>query len=159
MCDIPSSALEEALDNVGRYAQVALHFHPDRPAPGGLSVAQGLLQDGRYRSQFETRLSNGGLSAHPGGRRDMSELRLFGGAYQREQIQPAERPKYGSLDLLRPADGPSPRFGSCYFLLHASLSERCTYTYLDSHEDPLEQGTQAEFEDVAAALFREAFAR
>lgn len=159
MCDLPSSALEEALDNIRRCAQVALHFHPERPGPGGVSVAQGLLEEGRYCSQFETGLSNGGLTAHPGGRRDMSELRLFGGAYQRDGISAAERPKYGSLDLLRHADGPSPRFGSCYFLLYPSVAERCTYTYLDSHEDPIEQGTQAEFADVAAALFREAFGR
>jgi len=39
------------------------------------------------------------------------------------------------LELLRHADGPSPRFGSCYFLLGRAVSQRCTFTWGGSQED------------------------
>jgi hypothetical protein len=157
MCDISADELRDALVSIKRRARVALHFHPDRPDVQGQTVAQALLRDGLYRSQFETGLSNGGLSAHPGGRRDLCEQLLFGGAYHSSGATHAERPKYGSLSLLRHADGPSPRFGSCYFVLAAAVSERCTFTYLDSHEGATEQGTLGEFDDVFAALLRSVF--
>jgi Protein of unknown function (DUF3626) len=58
-------------------AAVTLNFHPDRRLADGRSVAEGLLEDGRYRSQFETAISNGGL----GGPRLGWEAAMFGGAY------------------------------------------------------------------------------
>jgi hypothetical protein len=157
MCNLPASHLHEALASVKRHARVALHFHPDRPDINGRTVAQGLLRDGCYRNQFETGLSNGGLSAHPGGRRDLCEQLLFGGAYHSPDTTNAERPKYGSLGLLPHADGPSPRFGSCYLVLAAAVSQRCTFTYLDSHDHAIERGTLEEFDDIFAALLRSAF--
>jgi hypothetical protein len=157
MCDLSADDLRDAVVSIRRRARVALHFHPDRPDAEGQTVAQALLRDGLYRSQFETGLSNGGLSAHPGGRRDLCEQLLFGGAYHASGTTSAERPKYGSLSLLRHADGPSPRFGSCYFVLAAPVSERCTFTYLDSHENAIERGTLEEFDDVFAALLRSVF--
>jgi hypothetical protein len=36
---------------------VAVHFHPDRIAADGRVVVERLLDDGVYRSQFETRIS------------------------------------------------------------------------------------------------------
>lgn len=48
--------------------RVTIHFHPDRLV-AGTSVLQAIAIDGRYRSQFETGTSSGGLSAHPGGDR------------------------------------------------------------------------------------------
>src|ERR1044072_3632742 len=51
-------AVQEPLASIKRSARVALHFHPDRPSASGETVAQGLLREGRYRSQFETRISN-----------------------------------------------------------------------------------------------------
>jgi len=157
MCDIPAEELREAVTHLKRRARVALHFHPDRPGPDGQTVAQCLMRDGRYRSQWETGLSNGGLSARPGGQRDRCEQRLFGGVYQSPGVTDAERPKYGSLALLRHADGPSPRFGSCYLVLAEAVSQRCTFTYLDSHERPIERGTLDEFDDVFSALLRSVF--
>jgi hypothetical protein len=157
MCDISAEDLRDALVSIRRHARVALHFHPDRPDVTGQTVAEALLRDGLYRSQFETGLSNGGLSAHPGGRRDLCEQLLFDGAYHSSGMTNAERPKYGALSLLRHADGPSPRFGSCYFVLAAAVSQRCTFTYLDSHEGTVERGTLEEFDDVFAALLRSVF--
>ncbi|MBK6922877.1 MAG: DUF3626 domain-containing protein [Deltaproteobacteria bacterium] len=157
MCDISADDLRDALLSITQNARVALHFHPDRPDATGRTVAQALLRDGVYRSQFETGLSNGGLSAHPGGSRDRCEQSLFGRAYHASDTTNAERPKYGALSLLHHADGPSPRFGSCYFVLAAAVGRRCTFTYLDSHEGAVERGTLEEFDDVFAAVLRSAF--
>jgi hypothetical protein len=69
MSNLPADSLDLALSSISQHACVALHFHPDRPV-GPRSVARGLLEDGIYRNQFETGISNGSVSAHPGGARD-----------------------------------------------------------------------------------------
>lgn len=56
-------------------------------------------------------------------------------------------------------DGPAPRFGSCYFLLHPNVSQRSTYTYGGSQDDPPVKGTIEEFDDILAAIFNDAFFR
>jgi len=81
-------------------------------------------------SQFETGLSGGSPSAFPGGERDQWESQLFGGAYHEPDASPAGRPKYGALAVMDHPDGPAPRFGSCYFLLHAEVSSRSTFTFV-----------------------------
>ncbi|MFS0838437.1 DUF3626 domain-containing protein [Paenibacillus sp. 1P03SA] len=146
---------EELCEAVLSRSRVTLNFHPDRLIAGGLTVAEGLLRDGEYRSQFETGISNGGLSAYPGGDRDRWERSLFAGAYQGEGAQPRDRPKYGALNVLRYADGASPRFGSCYFRLKAGVLDRCTFTYGDSHAQPEHAGTRKRFMPVLAALLEE----
>lgn len=157
MCDIARVDYDEAVATLKAQACVALHFHPDRPGFDGRSVAESLQASGVYKSQFETLMSNGSVSAHPGGDRDLWEQRLFGGSYHCDGATNAQRPKYGALDLMRHPDGPAPRFGSCYFLLKPAVAARCTFTYLDSHRDPKEQGTFAEFDDVMAALLEDIF--
>ncbi len=157
MCNIPHPIFDIAITKLKQHARVALHFHPDRPDPQGRTVAQALRESGIYKSQFETLLSNGSVSAHPGGARDLWEKRLFGGAYDFDSITKEQRPKYGALNLMLHADGPSPRFGSCYFLLKPAVSQRCTFTFLDSHQDPKEKGTYEEFTDILAALLSELF--
>jgi hypothetical protein len=117
MSNIPISAFETAVQNIKTYARVALHFHPDRPDAEMKSVADAFLDSGLYKSQFETMLSSGSVSAFPGGQRDLWEEKIFGGAYHQEGVTNRHRPKYGALDLMLHPDGPSPRFGSCYFLL------------------------------------------
>lgn len=72
-------------------ARITLQFHPDRWYQGK-SLLQALLDDEHYKSQFETRTSNGGLTAHEGGDRWKWESRIFGGVY--DGAAPAERPKY-----------------------------------------------------------------
>jgi hypothetical protein len=69
MSNFPLDSLDLALASIRQHAFVALHFHPDRLV-GPHSVARGLLEDGIYRSQFETGISNGLVSPHPGGERD-----------------------------------------------------------------------------------------
>jgi len=157
MCDLPADALDRVLLAIRHNARVALHFHPDRPLADGGTVAEALLAEGVYRNQFETRISNGGVTAFSGGMRDTCEKRLFGESYHAPGVEAVDRPRYGALDLLAHSEGPSPRFGSCYFVLAAAVSKRCTFTYQDSHSNPVEVGTLDEFDDVFAALLRDAF--
>ncbi len=158
MSNVSSKDLEEAIGQLETHARVGLHFHPDRLDPVRRSVAGALLEDGLYQSQFVTRLSNGKLSPDPGGPRDIWENRLFGGAYG-PGTERAERPKYGALALMGHADGPSPRFGSCFFLLKPAVSQRCTFTYMDSNDLPDERGTLAVFDGVFCGLLIECFER
>jgi hypothetical protein len=159
MSNVSQATFDRSIDRVKRYATVALHFHPDRLDPEMKTVAEALLGQGIYKSQFETLLSSGSVSAHPGGERDLWEKQLYGGAYHRAGASIAERPRYGALELLRHADGPSPRFGSCYFILKPEVSQRCTFTYRDSADSPNEKGTLEEFDDILAALLAEVFTR
>ncbi|QYJ80525.1 DUF3626 domain-containing protein [Shewanella acanthi] len=155
MSNIPKEEMQLALKQLLECGRIALHFHPDRIDSRGLTVAEGLLRDGQYRSQFETHISNGQLSPELGGPRDHWENQLFGDAYQGTK----SRPKYGALDLSMWQDGPAPRFGSCYFLTHSQVLARSTFTYLDSYRNPKEKGTLACFEDILAALLTESFER
>jgi hypothetical protein len=127
-------ALEAALASVRSHARVVLHFHPDRYGSKSVTVAESLLAEGRYRSQFETGLSAGSRTAFAGGSRDQWERELFGGSYHQEGVSAEERPKYGSLELIRHPDGPAPRFGSCYFVLRPMVSGRCTFTFGGSEQ-------------------------
>ena len=77
----------------GRQGVLTINFHPDRLLADGRSVARALDQDGVYRSQFETSISNGGLTAYPGGDRDRWERALFAGAYHGPEVRAAERPR------------------------------------------------------------------
>ncbi|MGM7722290.1 DUF3626 domain-containing protein [Metabacillus sp. Hm71] len=159
MSNIPRELFENAVVKLKKHARIALHFHPDRPDSTMKSVAEALLEQGIYKSQFETLLSNGSVSAYPGGERDIWEEEIFGGAYQLAGTTNNQRPKYGALNVMLHPDGPAPRFGSCYFLLSPETSYRSTFTYLDSHQNPKEKGTFEEFDIILAALFEETFLR
>jgi hypothetical protein len=157
MCNLPADLMERVAGAIRRNARVALHFHPDRPVSNGTTVSEALLAEGIYRNQFETSISNGGVTAFLGGSRDVCEHQLFGGSYHAPGVENSDRPRYGALDLLNHPEGPSPRFGSCYFVLTAAVSHRCTFSYQDSHSSPNELGTLQEFDDVFAALLRDVF--
>ncbi|MFD0711575.1 DUF3626 domain-containing protein [Paenibacillus sp. GCM10027626] len=159
MSNIGLAAYEDAVASIKNYARIGLHFHPDRLDPDHKCVAEAMLEQGVYKSQFETLLSSGSVSAYPGGQRDLWEKGLFGGAYQRPEVTNRERPKYGALQLMLHPDGPAPRFGSCYFLLAPRVSRRSTFTYMDSHQNPVEKGTYSELDDIMAALLEEIFLR
>ncbi|RFB14938.1 DUF3626 domain-containing protein [Bacillus sp. HNG] len=159
MSNIPSDIFNKAVSSLKANARIGLHFHPDRPDSSMKSVAEALVEQGIYRSQFETLISNASLSAFPGGDRDLWENRLFGGAYQTEGTTDNQRPKYGALNVMLHPDGPAPRFGSCYFLLSPKVSHRSTFTYLDSHQEPKEKGSYEEFDMILAALLEETFSR
>ncbi len=146
----------EAMQRLRGQGRVAFAFHPERLSRGGRSVAHGLLADGVYRNQFETGVSGGSASAFAGGARDEWERRLFGGAYHRPGVAPADRPTYGALFLVAHPDGPAPRFGSCYLVLRPQVTARCTFTFPGSQDDAAREGsgTLEVPEPVAAALLR-----
>jgi hypothetical protein len=133
-------------------AVVTINFHPDRLDAAGRTVLDGLLADGRFRSQFETGISNGGLTAYPGGDRDRWEERMFGGAYQRPGVAPADRPKYGALDLRRHPSGAARRFGSAHLRLRPEVNARTTFTPVDSFHEPRQAGVFDAMSLVLAGL-------
>ena len=122
--------------------RVTLNFHPDR-RHGGIPILQALARTGRYRNQFETGTSNGGLTAHPGGNRWVWEQRIFGGAYDDAPAQ--ERPKYGALNHRRSPTGGAPRFGSAHLRLAPHTLARTTFCYPDSVFEPETFGTATHF--------------
>lgn len=137
-----SSPIEQALDHVRSRAlglpmaqgiPVTLNFHPDTRRQGKLAI-EWMARDGFYSSQFETRTSNGGLTAKPGGNRWTWESNIFGGVY--DEADPAFRPKYGALNFRQNLIGGSPRFGSCHLRLRPHVLARTTFCYPDSHLRP-----------------------
>lgn len=116
---------------------MTLQFQPDWPYQDGL-VIESMVRDGRYRSQFETEISNGGLTAYQGGDRWRWESRLFDGAY--DSRGPAFRPVYGAWNRHDDVYGGSPRFGSAYLRLHHHVLERATFCFPDSVFQPSEVG-------------------
>ncbi|MFE2743422.1 DUF3626 domain-containing protein [Streptomyces scopuliridis] len=137
------------------HARITLNFHPDRLLADGATVAESMARDGRYRSQYETGLSNGSRTAVPGGDRDRWEERFFGGAYHLPGVRAADRPKYGAVNLYGHPDGASPRFGSCHVRLRPEVNDRATYSHGDSHAAPGDVGTIDTFSCVLAGLLEE----
>lgn len=124
-------------DPVGCYSRpvtlaVLLHFQPDWPFQDG-TVIEAMAMSGRYRSQFETGTSNGGLTAFRGGDRWLWESRLFDARY--DVGSATSRPVYGAVDLGDP-HGAAPRFGSAFLRLRPDVSERATFCYPDSVFEP-----------------------
>ncbi|NUT32915.1 MAG: DUF3626 domain-containing protein [Hamadaea sp.] len=141
---------------IREHGRVTLNFHPDRLLVNGLTVAESMALDGRYRSQYETGVTNGSRTAFLGGLRDGWERDLFAEAYHRDDVSPAERPKYGAFNLAGHADGASPRFGSCHVRLRPAMTSHCTFSFHDSHLGPADVGTLDAFECVLAGLLEEA---
>lgn len=127
--------------------RVTLQLHPDWPFRGE-RVIEALARDGRYRSQFETGTSNGGLTAHPGGDRWRWESRLFEGRY--DAADPATRPVYGALDRHEDPYGGSVRFGSSYLLLREHVLPRTTFCFPDSVFEPESVGGPERIEELVA---------
>ncbi len=159
MSDIDPGVFDAAIQNLKQHASVAVHFHPDRITGNGQTVIASLMARGKYQNQFESKISNGRLAPHRGGARDAWEQAMFGDAYLGEDIALIERAKYGALDIMRFGDGPCPRFGSCYFILHPAVTARSTFTYLDSYKTPESRGTMDYFDDILASLLAECFER
>ncbi|MDB5263503.1 MAG: hypothetical protein JWQ14_2786 [Adhaeribacter sp.] len=157
--DIDLDIYTQTLSRIRQHARIALHFHPDRITQDKVTVSEGLLLTGKYKNQFETRISAGSLSATKSGNRDIWEEELFGGYYHSPYVPDNDRPKYGSLNLTLAPDGSSPRFGSCYFLLKPTVKERATFTYGDSYLLPREKGTIDHFNPIMAALLHDLFTR
>jgi hypothetical protein len=151
-----SADVDDLCTDLRRISTITINFHPDRLGVDGRSVAEALATDGIYRSQFETRISNGGLTAYPGGDRDRWEEALFSGAYQTFGIDAGERPRYGGLELFGFANGACPRFGSCHLRLRAAALDRSTFFVGDSVLEPQDGGVIDRLEPVLAGLLERA---
>lgn len=114
---------------------ITLNFHPDLLIDHRL-VIDLIAEQGRYRSQYETGTSSGGLTAHRGGDRWKWESRIFGATYDEEE--PFLRPKYGALNYRGIPVGGSCRFGSCHFRLARHVRAKTTFCYPDSHLEPVD---------------------
>ena len=126
-----------------RGLRITVHFHPDIP-DGQSTVIASLKKERIYRSQFETGLSNGGLTALRGGDRWKWESRIFGGHFDKDGSADM-RPKYGSLNFRNDPYGGSPRFGSCYLRLNESTLDRASFCFPDSFLEPTNFGTADRF--------------
>jgi hypothetical protein len=147
--------ITDLIKAIGDVSHLTINFHPDRVLRDGRSVIAALSEEGRYRNQFETKISNGGLTAFAGGDRDRWEATMFGGAYQALGVTEAERPKYGGFNLMNYSDGACPRFGSCHFRLKKHVLHRATLVFGDSVSDPRDRGVINAFEPVLAGLLEE----
>ena len=159
MSNINLSEIEELKKNIKNKARIAIHFHPYRIGKNSKTVIESIIEIGKYNNQFETKISNGSMTAYKGGKRDIWENLLFGQIFKEHKIPNSLRPKYGSLRLIGHSDGPSPRFGSCYFLTKPEMSKFASFTYLDSYMNPKEKGTINCIEEILACFLSECFER
>lgn len=112
---------------------ITLQFQPNWPH-GRRMVIESMAVDGVYRSQFGTGISNGGLTAFPGGDRWQWESRLFARRY--DELPGATRPVYGVWNRRDDPYGGAIRFGSSYFRLKPEAVDRATFCFPDSARDP-----------------------
>lgn len=143
MTDCLTSAQRSVLEYIQSLAEgvgevsdchITINFHPDRKTPSGVDLLHAIALDGALKSQFETGLSNGSLSAFKGGARYLWESQAFNQLY--DQSPPVERPKYGSLNYNESNSGASPRFGSSFFRLKPHVTSRTTFCYPESFFGP-----------------------
>lgn len=116
---------------------MTIQFHPNWPHDGG-TVIESMARDGVYRSQFETGISNGGLTAHPGGDRWSWQSRLFEGRY--DDSPASERPVYGAWNRNGDPYGGAIRFGSAHLRLRPEVTARTTFCFPDSVFEPVDVG-------------------
>lgn len=101
-----------------------------------------MARGGVYRSQFSTGVSNGGLTAFPGGQRWTWESRLFERRY--DDAPADQRPVYGAWNRRASPHGAAARFGSSYVRLRAEVVERASFCFPDSVFEPEDVGDASE---------------
>ena len=126
-----------ARPKAARSEAITLQFHPDWPHGAG-KVIESMSADGFYRSQFSTGVSNGGLTAFPGGDRWRWESRLFDGRY--DDGPGSDRPVYGAWNRRADPYGGAFRFGSSYVRLRPEAVDRSTFCFPDSVHEPVDVG-------------------
>lgn len=120
-----------------RREAITLQFHPDWPHGSG-KVIESMAAVGFYRSPFSTGISNGGLTAFPGGDRWRWESRLFDGRY--DDGPGSDRPVYGAWNRRADPYGGAIRFGSSYVRLRPEAVDRSTFCFPDSVHEPVYVG-------------------
>ncbi|MDQ1294576.1 MAG: hypothetical protein QG608_2461 [Actinomycetota bacterium] len=148
-------ALPDIVDAVRERARVTVHFHPDRFLPAGGTVVCSLAEEGWYRNQFETGITNGGIPVKTAAPRDREERELFADAYLRAGVRPGDRPKYGALDFVGAPEGATPEFGPCHLRLRPLVLPRCTFSLADGHRTR-DTGTWHLMDSLVAGLLEAA---
>lgn len=133
----PGEERREPMTSAAQTQAITLQFHPDWPHQGR-KVIESMAADGYYRSQFTTGISNGGLTAFPGGDRWRWESRLFSGRY--DDGEGSDRPVYGAWNRRADGYGGAIRFGSSYVRLRPEAVERATFCFPDSVHEPVDVG-------------------
>jgi hypothetical protein len=127
----PDMSLGELQADMERRSKETLAGKPVavRVTPAALS---GILEGGRFKSQFETNRSNGLLDK---GRRAEMERRWFGLA---ANTDPARRPIYGYVAVggVRSGDGALDQYGGIQVVLKDGVKSRTTATWGDSLNIP-----------------------
>lgn len=93
-------------------------------------VVLAILEQGRFKSQFETSTSGGMLDPHV---RAAAERKFF--SYPREGFPPEQRPIYGYIappDASEPGYGYLEMYGSFVFRMKREVRARATVTFTDS---------------------------
>ncbi|GAA1565714.1 DUF3626 domain-containing protein [Kribbella hippodromi] len=103
-------------------------------------VIDSMAADGYYRSQFSTGISNGGLTAFPGGDRWKWESRLFAGKYDDQPV--LSRPVYGVWNRRADPYSAGIRFGSSYLRLKPETIDRATFCFPDSAREATDVSDQ-----------------
>ena len=144
------------MKSIYAHARVVIHFHPDRFGIKPMPVAEALLKEGVDPNQFEIGPSTGGPSAFPGGGVTRGNARCSVVPITKRGLL-IRNARDGALELVRYADGPISRLGSCYFVLRPTGSGRTLITFAGS-EDPRATerlGMIGQMDNVMAALFAE----
>ena len=146
--------LQKTLDFIRMMAHAQIQFSPDKALPPGPDgkmrfMIDGLLADGTYKNQFETRVSSGYLGPDGGSARDGWEQTNFLGGYNTTPLVPPQRPKYGALNAANTPDAGAKQYGTSSLVLRESIKSRTTFTPDDSAlADPNKVGTAESFEHV-----------
>jgi hypothetical protein len=149
-----SADLDRLITFVQRTAPITVNLHPERVV-NDTPMIDGLEHQGRYRTQFETKVSGSPVASggEAGGSRDNVEKRLFRGAYHEHELVPHERPIYGALNGELAAFGGAPGYGLSHLVLEPSVRARSTISHTDSlHLGPDEIGTFEHPHHVLLAL-------
>ena len=113
-------------------SDVVIRLNPNKQVGGGLSVMQRLLKDTHYRNLFEVGISNGNSNTEV---RSGWEKKIFHNHYERcfgQNIQPKDRPKYGTLNIFdRPRGDGHSQYGEVVLVLKPAHG-RITLCYGDS---------------------------
>jgi hypothetical protein len=142
--------LTKTLEYIRTKAPLNVNFQPDKLTSSGKPLVDSFLGDASYRNQYETKISSGRLDPVLGGQRDGWEKNLFLGIYHSVPFNPAERPKYGTMNPARNATGgANNHYGDCHFVLKPGIRDRATFTPFDSGaRDASVVGTADHFEHI-----------
>lgn len=143
---------DNVIDAIFCQKRATINFHPDLITGEGLLVAEKLLHEGEYYSQFVTKNSNGYHSIPFDNLREKWETNIFGTDVS---LADFEHPKYAGLNIFSYLEGAFPRYGSCYLQLREEIWTRCTFLIADKEEKMKRVGTRESFYIILLTMLTE----